>query len=204
MFNSPAYRGPHRNPAWYLPQTSDPVLGIYRLYDGLLRDCLELSDRPRVMIATGLHQDPMDEPVFYWRLRDHAGFLKRIGCKFVSVEPRMSRDFLVNCADAVQCGQVAAVLASGKAPDGIPLFELDNRGSSLFVTLSYPHEITAGFRAQFTRASIDDLSRDVVFVAIKNGHHNGIGYFLDTGGRARPQAEPIPLSELWHRMVTAF
>jgi len=204
MFNSPAYRGPHRNPAWYLPQTSDPVLGIYRLYDGLLRDCLELSDRPRVMIATGLHQDPMDEPVFYWRLRDHAGFLKRIGCKFVSVEPRMSRDFLVNCADAAQCGQVAAVLASGKAPDGIPLFELDNRGSSLFVTLSYPHEITAGFRAQFTRASIDDLSRDVVFVAIKNGHHNGIGYFLDTGGRARPQAEPIPLSELWHRMVTAF
>jgi len=204
MFNSPAYRGPHRNPAWYLPQTSDPVLGIYRLYDGLLRDCLELSDRPRVMIATGLHQDPMDEPVFYWRLRDHAGFLKRIGCKFVSVEPRMSRDFLVNCADAAQCGQVAAVLASGKAPDGIPLFELDNRGSSLFVTLSYPHEITAGFRAQFTRASIDDLSREVVFVAIKNGHHNGIGYFLDTGGRARPQAEPIPLSELWHRMVTAF
>lgn len=204
MFNSPAYRGPHRNPAWYLPQSVDPVLGIYRLYDGLLRECLELSDRPRVMIATGLHQDPVDEPVFYWRLRDHAGFLRRIGCEFLSVEPRMSRDFLVNCADAGQGARVAAILGSGKAPDGVPLFEVDNRGASLFVTLSYPHEIAAGFRARFDRASIDDLSGEVVFVAIKNGHHNGIGYFLDTGGRATPQAEPIPLSELWNRMVTAF
>ena len=204
MFNSPAYHGPHRNPAWYLPQGVDPVLGIYRLYDGLLRECLELSDRPRVMIATGLHQDPVDEPVFYWRLRDHAAFLKRIGCEFLSVEPRMSRDFLVNCADTVQGGRLAAILGSGKAPDGVPLFEVDNRGASLFVTLAYPHEIAAGFRARFGRESIDDLSKEVVFVAIKNGHHNGIGYFLDTGARATPQAEPIPLSELWHRMVTAF
>jgi hypothetical protein len=204
MFNSPAYRGPHRNPAWYLPQGVDPVLGIYRLYDGLLRECLELSDRPRVMIATGLHQDPVDEPVFYWRLRDHAGFLRRIGCEFLSVEPRMSRDFLVNCADPGQGARAAALLGSGEAPDGVPLFDVDNRGASLFVTLSYPHEIAAGFRARFARASIDDLAEEVVFVAIKNGHHNGIGYFLDTGGRATPQAEPIPLSELWHRMVTAF
>jgi hypothetical protein len=44
----------------------------------------------------------------------------------------------------------------------------------------------------------------VVFVAIKNGHHNGIGYFLDTGSRATAQGEPIPLSELWQRMVAAF
>lgn len=204
MFNSPAYRGPHRNPAWYLPQSVDPVLGIYRLYDALLRECLELPDRPRVMIATGLHQDPVEQPVFYWRLRDHAVFLRRIGCEFVSVEPRMSRDFLVNCIDAGQGARVAAILGSGETPDGVPLFEVDNRGSSLFVTLSYPHEVTAGFRAHFGGASIDDLSREVVFVAIKNGHHNGIGYFLDTGGRATPQAEPIPLSELWHRMVTAF
>ena len=204
MFNSPAYLGPHRNPAWYLPQGVDPVLSIYRLYDGLLRECLELPDRPRVMIATGLHQDPVDEPVFYWRLRDHGGFLRRIGCEFLSVEPRMSRDFLVNCADAGHGARVAEILESGVAPDGVPLFEVDNRGNSLFVTLSYPREITAGFRARFGGTSIDDLSREVVFVAIKNGHHNGIGYFLDTGGRATPQAEPIPLSELWHRMVTAF
>jgi hypothetical protein len=204
MFNSPAYPGPNRNPAWYLPQGVDPVLEIYRLYDRLLEECLNLPDRPRVMIATGLHQDPVDEPVFYWRLRDHAAFLKRIGCEFESVEPRMSRDFLIMCADAAQSSRVAAILRAGEAPDGTALFEADDRQGSVFATLSYPHEITSGFRAQFEATSIEDLSREVVFVAIKNGHHNGIGYFLDTAGRATPQGEPIPLSELWQRMVTAF
>lgn len=204
MFNSPAYRGPNRNPTWYLPQDVDPVLEIYRFYDALLAECLQLAERPRVMIATGLHQDPVEEPVFYWRLRDHAGLLERIGCEFVSVEPRMSRDFLVNCASDEQGARVAAILRSGKAPDGTALFEADNRGRSVFATLSYPHEIAAGFRAQFDAASIDDLSREVVFVALKNGHHNGIGYFLDTAVRATPQSAPIPLSDLWRRMVAAF
>jgi hypothetical protein len=204
MFNSSAYRGPHRNPAWYLPRHVDPVLKIYQLYDRLLDECLKLMERPRVMIATGLHQDPVEQPVFYWRLRDHANFLKRIGCEFVSVEPRMSRDFLVNCADAGRGAQAAAILRSGKSGDGSALFEVDDRGGSLFVTLSYPHEIAAGFRASFGDIYIDELAREVVFVAIKNGHHNGIGYFLDTGSRATAQGEPIPLSELWQRMVAAF
>jgi hypothetical protein len=204
MFNSEAYAGPHRNPPWYLPQGVDPVLAIYRLYDSLLADCLALQDTPRVMVATGLHQDPVEEPVFYWRLRNHSAFLKRVGCEFASVEPRMSRDFLVNCRDDAQAARAASLLGSGKAVDGTPVFEVDNRGSTLFVTLSYPHEITTGFRAQFDRISVEDLSTEVVFVAIKNGHHNGIGYFLDTATRATPQSEPIPLSELWQRMVAAF
>jgi len=204
MFNSPAYPGPNRNPAWYLPQDVDPVLEIYRLYDRLLAECLELPGRPRVMIATGLHQDPVDEPVFYWRLRDHTAFLQRIGCEFVSVEARMSRDFLVNCADAAQSARAGALLRSGKAPDGTPLFEVDDRGRSLFVTLSYPHDIERGLRAEFSGGRTEELSEEVVFVAIKNGHHNGIGYFLDTGARSSPQSEPIPLGELWQRMVAAF
>jgi hypothetical protein len=72
------------------------------------------------------------------------------------------------------------------------MFEVDNRGETLFATLSYPHDIPPQYAA------------DVVFVAIKNGRHNGIGYFLDTGARAAPQDEPIPLAQLWQRMVSAF
>ena len=204
LFNSVAYHGPYRNPPWYLPAGVDPVREIYRLYDAVLADCLPLEPRPRIMIATGLHQDPMDEPVFYWRLRDHAAFLRSIGCEFVSVEPRMSRDFLVLCADGAQAAAAAARLASGCAPDGLPLFDVDNRGATLFVTLSYPREIRPRFTACFEQATVDDFSREAVFVALKNGHHNGIGYFLDTGARAAPGADPIPLTELWQRMVSAF
>lgn len=192
LFNSAAYHGPFRNPPWYLPAGTDPVLEIYRLYDRIVGEALALDPSLRVMMATGLHQDPVDAPVFYWRLRDHAGFLRRLGCAFERVEPRMSRDFLVVCADAAAAARTEKVLQGQKAPDGVPLFEVDNRGASLFVTLSYPHDIPA------------PLAAEVVFVAIKNGRHNGIGYFLDTGARAAPQDAPIPLEKLWQRMVAAF
>lgn len=204
LFNAGAYSGAYRNPAWYLPAGVDPVLEIYRLYDSLLAELAALEPAPRLMLATGLHQDPVSEPVFYWRLREHEGFLRRIGCAFASVEPRMSRDFLVACRSAADAQATAARLRSGRAPDGLPLFEVDNRGETLFVTLSYPREIKPGFAAAFDGASVADLAPEVVFVAIKNGHHNGIGYFLDTGARASPAAEPLPLTELWHRMLAAF
>jgi hypothetical protein len=204
MFNSSAYRGANRNPTWYLPQAHDPVLEVFRLYDRLLADCERLPGAPRVMVATGLHQEPVDQPVFYWRLRDHAGFLERLGCRFRSVEPRMSRDFLVVCRDAEEAAATAAMLASGRAPDGTALFDVDNRGNSLFVTLSYPHDVPAGFEARFAGATLAELSREIAFVAIKNGHHNGIGYFLDTAQHAVPGSEPIPLTDLWQRMVSAF
>jgi hypothetical protein len=204
LFNSAAYRGPCRNPSWYVPAGVDPVLGIYRLYDALLAECLALEPRPRLMIATGLHQDPVDEPEFYWRLRDHAAFLRAIGCGFRSVEPRMSRDFLVVCESAAQAAATAARLSSGRAPDGLPLFEVDNRGETLFVTLGYPREVKAPFRARFDGAAVEDFAREVLFVALKNGRHNGIGYFVDTGARAPAGADPIPLTDLWRRVVTAF
>ncbi len=204
LFNSAAYGGPHRNPAWYLPPGVDPVLEVYRLYDRVAAECLALEPRPRLMIATGLHQDPVAAPVFYWRLREHGAFLRRIGCAFTSVEPLMSRDFLVRCADAAQARASAARLASGRGADGAPLFEVDDRGASLFVTLAYPRDIAPGFAARFEGAEIADLRREVVFVALKNGQHNGIGYFLDTGAQAMARAEPIPLAELYARVQQAF
>jgi len=201
LFNSAAYRGPHRNPAWYLPAGMDPVLEIYQLYDRILAECLALDPSLRVMMATGLHQDPVDEPVFYWRLRDHAAFLRSIGCEFERVEPRMSRDFVVFSKNPAQA---QSILQSVRAVNGETMFEIDNRGESLFVTLSYPHEISQDFELFFKEGKITSFEKQVVFVAIKNGRHNGIGYFLDTGTRAAPNAEPIPLTDLWQRMVSAF
>ena len=204
LFNSAAYSGSYRNPAWYLAPGIDPVLEAYRLYDGVLTDCLALDPQLRLMIATGLHQEAVDEPVFYWRLRAHGDFLRRIGCAFTEVEPRMSRDFLIHCASAAQAAASATRLASGRAPDGLPLFEVDNRGDTLFVTLLYPHEVKPGFVARFGELTVDDFAKEVVFVAIKNGRHNGIGYFLDSAEHVPLDGKPIPLAELWQRMVSAF
>ncbi len=61
---------------------------------------------------------------------------------FTSIEPRMSRDFLVECRDAEQALSAAQRLGSMVCDlaDRQSMFEVDNRGSSLFVTLSYRHE----------------------------------------------------------------
>jgi hypothetical protein len=48
-----------------------------------------------------------------------------------------------------------------------------------------------------------DLSQDVAFVALKNGEHNGIGYFVDTGSGPIPAGTRFPLTELFGRICEA-
>jgi len=65
---------------------------------------------------------------------------------------------------------------------------VDNRGTSLFVMLTYPDAIESGFTARFDRHVVENFAAHVVFVAIKNSHHNDAGYFLDSGAPAQADA----------------
>jgi hypothetical protein len=195
MFSSPLYEGPFRNPAWYIDPAEDPVLDVYRLYDGIVGRLQARFPQARLLLVTGLHQDPYPELLFYWRLRNHADFLGRIGVVFSAVEPRMSRDFVVRCQDGEQAEDAEARLAQVVADDGKPLFTIDNRGSDLFVELTYPDDIpdTAGFRVG--NVHYQGLKGHVAFVAIKNGGHNGVGYFTDTGA-VLSKADAFALADL--------
>lgn len=203
LFSSRFYDGPFRNPKWYVPADGDPVADIYRLYDRLLGRLLSRFPKARIMLATGLHQDPHPELMYYWRLKDHAGFLGRIGVAFTAIEPRMSRDFVVHCADADAAGTAAEQLAHVVADDGQRLFTIDNRGDSLFIELVYPGDIAsqAGFRAG--NRNFDGLRAAVAFVAIKNGQHNGIGYFADSAMRLG-RGDRFALKDLPDRIETAL
>lgn len=196
MFSSSVYRGEVRNPDWYVRSGDDPVLDVYQLYDSILDMLIRTLPDYRIMIATGLHQVPYPDQSFYWRLRDHDRFLRDLDIPFVSVEPRMSRDFLVTCKDEQQAADAAHRLGLVCDLDRIPLFEIDNRGTSLFVTLSYRHEITDDMSYLVGNEERSGLKKAVAFVAIKNGHHDGTGYFLDTGVRGLSPASSFPLKEL--------
>jgi hypothetical protein len=191
MFSSRCYDGKFRNPDWYIRPGEDPLLEIYQAYDRTLAQVMTLPGSPRLFIATGLHQDPHDELTFYWRLRNHAGFLRRARLAFEDVQPRMSRDFLVICHDAA------------RAADGERLFFVDNRGRDLFVMLEYPRDIGTGFRITINGQTMDDFRDEVVFVAIKNGKHNGIGYVIDSANASPVQNERFPLSTLMSRIKGA-
>jgi hypothetical protein len=155
------------------------------------------------MLATGLHQTPHPVEQYYYRLKDHAGFLQRLGLPFATVQARMSRDFTVYCETTADSQRCADVLAELRAPDGEPLFEIDNRGKDLFVMLTYSHELRPGCVFLQGERSMWDLSADVAFVALKNGEHNGIGYFVDSGAAPAASGTRFPLSGLFSRVCEA-
>ena len=204
MFNSAAYDGQLRNPGWYVSDDVDPVLQVYQLYDHIVAQVRRAFPGVRLMIATGLHQDPHPKVTYYWRLCNHEAYLASIGVPFSKVEPRMSRDFLITCASHDDARRAEQILTSAVGEDGVELFEVDNRGCDLFVMLTYPNDIPADFAYRVGNTPHSGLRENVAFVAMKNGQHNGVGYFIDTGAKRGDLPGEFPLAELPSRVCEAF
>ena len=203
MFNSAAYRGDLSNPDWYCPKNQDPLLVILREYDKIIGDILKLD--VRLIIATGLHQKPHSHNTFYWRLKQHEIFLEKIGMKKIKkVTPRMSRDFLIefeNENDALEAQKLLNTYKSEK--DQIAIFTIDNRQDSLFVELTYPNEIKKGFNITGA-VNVNEFNEYIAFVAIKNGEHDGIGYYIDTNEKITNEAKDIiPLKNVYNKILEA-
>lgn len=204
MFSSAVYEGNMRNPGWYVREGFDPLLDVYQAYDRILGDVVQEFPRARLMLATGLHQDPHREVTYYWRVRDIDDFLNKTNVPFQTAETRMSRDFLVRCRSKAEAATAQQLLESAKTSDGTRLFEIDNRGTDLFAMLTYPFEISAATDFSMGDNRYSNLGQHVVFVAIKNGQHNGIGYFSDTGAVDLLTGSRFPLSDLPQRIASAF
>lgn len=178
-------RSPIKNPAWYVPESEDPLADVLDLYDLIVGEYFARKDT-EVILATGLAQKPYDRVKFYYRLNAHADFLRGLGISFGVVFPRMTRDFLIEFENVQQAHAAQDVLARVRVVgDDEPLFgEIDNRGNSLFVTLTYPHEITVQTQYQ-VGDRIAPLLPEVSFVAIKNGMHQEEGFAFFTEGVAK-------------------
>ena len=179
LFNSKAYQGNLKNPDWYCPDSFDPLIQILSEYDYQIGKLLKLKD-VKLIIATGLHQQPHEHLTFYWRLKEHVKFAETIGIEnFSEILPRMSRDFLVkfnNEKDAVNAEKLLNSFYASN--DNIKIFEVDNRGTSLFVELVYPNDIVDNdsIYSKESNLKLENFKSYLAFVAIKNGEHNGIGY----------------------------
>ena len=203
MFESSMYRGQHRNPPWYRDR-SDPILQAYELYDSILEQIMKSFPNHRITIATALSQKPHPEITFYWRLRDHISFIKEIGIIFEKIEPRMSRDFVIFCKNNVDTEMAFNILSSVIVDDGFPLFDVDNRGDSLFVTLCYPNDISPSSGYKSSTKNFQNLRDKCAFVAIKNGAHHDIGYLIDTEESFGSAPIQIPLIKLFERAIKNF
>jgi len=179
LFNSDAYNGEIKNPDWYCPQGFDPLIQILSEYDKQIGKLLRLKN-VKIIIATGLHQQPHEHLTFYWRLKEHVKFAEIIGIEnFSEILPRMSRDFLVkfnNEKDSINAENLLNSFYASK--EDIKIFEIDNRGLSLFVELVYPNDISENdsIYSKESKFKLKSFKSYLAFVAIKNGEHNGIGY----------------------------
>jgi len=179
LFNSEAYNGNIKNPEWYCPRSFDPLINILSEYDNQIGRLLKQKG-VKIIIATGLHQQPHESLTFYWRLKEHVKFAEKIGIEnFSDILPRMSRDFLVKFnheIDALNAEKLLNSFYSSK--DDIKIFEVDNRGKSLFVELVYPNDIneSESIYSKSSKLKLERFKSYLAFVAIKNGEHNGIGY----------------------------
>ncbi|MFB6457661.1 hypothetical protein ACE38W_20500 [Chitinophaga sp. Hz27] len=200
LFNSSSYDGQFTNPEWYCPKGEDPLLTVLTHYDNTLKQLLSLD--VNLYIATGLHQKPHKHLTYYWRLKNHIEFMNIINIKnYTTLLPRMSRDFLIEFGTPNEALQAAELLASFTATtDGKTIFEIDNRGNSLFVELVYPENIEKNFSITSPKTGeIKNFENYIAFVAIKNGEHDGIGYLMANKKLdVKPQ---IPLTEVHHLLL---
>ena len=181
FFNSPFVDSPKlQNPSWYIENDEDPILEMLHIYDSMLLDLLNLPDT-EVIVATGLSQKPYEQLKFYYRLKDHASFLEKVGVEFTDVVPRMTRDFLISFDTEEQALKAEQQLSKILVNKEVKLFEqIDNRGQDIFVVLTYPSEITD--KTTISYSGNESLLGDfVTFVAIKNGEHQseGFAYFSE-------------------------
>lgn len=195
----------YKNPSWYIRDEDDPIYDLLKLYDFILQDFL-LQNDAEVIIATGLSQKPYDSLKYYYRISNHRVFLDNLGIKFVSVYPRMTRDFLIEFKNELEALNAQIILSNIIVNnDGLKLFgKIDNRGQSLFVTLTYPNEIT-----EYTKCSANGkvlfLKKLVNFVAIKNGMHQSVGYsFFTKGVQCHAPANFFHVSKLGDVILNFF
>ena len=178
----------HRNPNWYINNKIDPFKEMIICYDKILQELLNI-DNTEIIVATGLSQAPYKKVKFYYRLVNHKNFLSKCNIEFKDVFPRMTRDFLLTFKNEKLANIAQKKLEAIKVNNDERLFGLiDNRGSELFITLTYPNEIKDSTYVSIGKRKIN-LKEETVFVAIKNGMHSekGYTYFSENIRKFSPQ-----------------
>jgi hypothetical protein len=168
-----------QNPDWYIKKTEDPIKDVILFYDNILYEYTKIKNY-EIALATGLSQKPYDRIKYYYRLKDHANFLKLLKINFYKVEPRMTRDFLISFSNVKDLDYASKRFEEINLLNKKQIFKFDKRKESIFVSLVISTEINDNYNLFIENNFSIVLKKYVVFVALKNGMHHDVGYFFST------------------------
>ncbi|MEM6850744.1 MAG: hypothetical protein AAF527_03425 [Pseudomonadota bacterium] len=222
LFASSAYDGDRANPAWHCPEGEDPLRDILIRYDEVLADMRREMPDARLMVATGLHQDPHERETYYYRIDDHVAFLRDIGLEYKETYRLMTEDFVVHFDDEAKAAEAEQHLSQIRTL-GVPdmfyvetgdsamrtdkvfdrIFHIENRGDSLYLQLRPSNvQIPEQTMVVHGNQTVADFGKRVSFAQYKNTHHHGDGWFLDTGATDLPAK--MPLTEIFDRILAVY
>lgn len=167
-----------KNPENILKKTEDPFKETLIIYNDILSDYLD--DQKNIIVATGLTQEIVQKPQFYYRLINHESFLRSLGLVYLRVETKMSRDFSIYFSDNEDRDKGFQILKKIYLNGDVLFGVLDLKDKSIFVTLTYDKEILENDSIILENKTID-IFKEIVFVALKNGQHNGRGFLFAQG-----------------------
>ena len=101
LFSSRHYLGASKNPQWFVNESDDPILAVYKVYDTVIRAIRSEFSDATVFISTGLSQRANVKTVHYYRPKNHRQLIDLLlsSATDLSIQERMSRDFLIACGD---------------------------------------------------------------------------------------------------------
>ena len=207
FYTSKHYSGPNTNPSWFVESGDDPLLEAYKVYDQSISLVTRLLPNATIMMSTGLSQVPNPREVHYYRPLDHEALVQLLGVDFYSsVEPRMSRDFLISFASANDLERAVKLMGASELQcSGEKLLQIDVRERSIFVKVAY-HE-SPDQSLEFTALGksfrfMDHFSH----VTIENGVHQSKGYHFKVGENDPVTTQgkgELPLSSIFERLLDA-
>jgi hypothetical protein len=119
----------------------------------------------------------------------------------------MTRDFEIIFDNDLDLKNAKNILENIKSKkDDLNIFnEIEKRDRSLFVTLTYPHEVKKDDYIFVNNKLELNFFNETVFVAIKNGMHDTKGYvFYSPNSNIKLPERPVHISKLHDMILNHF
>jgi len=201
LFNSKENTNNNKNPEWYVDVNSDPILDIYLSYDRNIAEIIKYIkfNNNRLIIATALSQDLVTSENFYYRLKDHNIFFKKLNFDNFEIDTLMSRDFKFILESKNEYENYKNNINQIKI-ENEPIFRVSVEDNYLFLQLVYKKEINQKTIINYKNYKLNAYEY-FDLVAIKNGMHNQKGYLIDTNNEF---TNNFPLKDIMNLIIRHY